>query len=421
MIAPTRRPRRPGNVLTLFAILLTSLIGMVAFAIDTGYIALYKNRLQRAADAAALAGSLKALSPPGTLPDITAVRAEVRKYVAFNMSGLTVRDEDIKLARYTPYSAPADRYTYTYSVTQPPNAVEVILRRDSLQNDPLKLFFAPVIGTKSTTLTARAVAYCAKGKSVKAGAPFLPYTMQYDYYYAAMGQTRTDPLSKNNQKIAVADNYTVNPANMAVSSGKDGVNEVVLFCQSGNKPGNFGSLDIGSNLNATGELERQILYGPTVADFANPDFYIKVNADGALYLPFVALGDTGMSTSVKTSFQAIVGQPRIIPLYGPAPGPDGVRGTADDYDLSSPGLDGVYKTADDYDGKADGVFGTGNTAQYNILGYAGVVITSVNFNGSAKGVTVQPAFIVSNKVTPATSDTDVVSEGVYLPPKLVIP
>ena len=299
------------------------------------------------------------------------------------------------------------------------NAVEVTLRRDDLANGPLGLFFAPVIGSRDATLSARAVAYVRRAKSAQAGSPLLPYTMQIDYYYAAMGQTRT---GVNGETIVVDDDFSVNPTTLAVSLGEDGVNEVRLFTPTNRLVGNFGSLDIGSASNGTGELERQILYGPTEADFANPDFYIKVNpTDGALYVPFVTEGDPGMSTSVKTSFEAILGKPRILPLYGPGPGADGVRGTADDTDLSNPGPDGTYRTADDFDGKADGLLGTGNTFQYNIIGYAGVVITKVDFRSNSKELWVQPAFLVSNKVTAAQNDTDAVVEGVYLPPKLVIP
>ncbi|HET6576663.1 MAG TPA: pilus assembly protein TadG-related protein [Fimbriiglobus sp.] len=407
-LARTRQARRPGNVLALFALLLTSLVGMVAFAIDTGYIALYKTRMQRAADAGALAGAQAALSPPGTVQNEAAVRAEVRTFVTHNMPGLTVRDEDIKLCQYIPYNAAGSRLSYTYSVDNPANAVEVTLRRDGLANSPLDLFFAPVIGTRNAALTVKAVGYCSWGKSIKAGGLLLPYAMQYDYYYAAMGLSRT---GVDGNTIQVTDNAVVDPTTLAVTSGSDGIYEVVLFSDKQNAPGNFGSLNLGSSQNTTGELERQILYGPTAADFANPDFVFQVNpADGSLYIPFDAGGDTGMSTSVKTSFEAIMGQPRIIPLYGPAPGPDGLRGTADD-------TDGNFGS----DPLVDGVYGTGATAKYHIIGYAGVVITSVNFNGSQKGITVQPAFLASNKVTPADSAADAVIEGVYLPPKLVIP
>ncbi len=376
-----RPPRRPGNVLVLFAVLLTSLVGMVAFAIDTGYIALTKTNLQRAADAAAHAGALAAPAPPGEPQDVAAVRAEVRKYVALNAPGLTARDEDVRLCRYTPYYDPAGRFSYTYSVDQPANAVEVTLRRDRVQNSPLKLFFAPVIGARTASLSARAVAYLRKARSVKAGAPVLPYVVQYDYYYAAMGQTRTGTDGK---KIDVADQATVNPATLAVSPGPDGVNEVMLFGDKPNAPGNFGSIDLGSSENSTAELERQVLYGPSEADFANPDFVFKVSPDGSLYVPFSADGDSGLSATVKTAFESIRGKPRIVPLY-------------------------------------DTKSGTGDGAVYHVIGYAGVVLTRVDFTGNPKKIWVQPAFVASNSVAPMTSDADAVVEGVYLPPKMIIP
>ncbi|HET6574448.1 MAG TPA: pilus assembly protein TadG-related protein [Fimbriiglobus sp.] len=383
--------RRPGNVLVMFAVFLTGMIGMVAFAIDTGYIALYKTRMQRAADAGALAGAQEALVPPGATASADAVRAEVRKYIDLNMPGLTVRDEDIQLCRYSPYADPGARLSYTYTATDPANAVQVTLRRDSLQNSPLDLFFAPVIGSKNAAVVVTATAFCAQGQAVKPGASLLPYTMQIDYYYAAMGKTRPDGTggilsdALNATRNLLSDITTVNLGLQQLTSGPDGVNEVVLFSDKQNAPGNFGSLDLGSTSNATGELERQILYGPTVADFANPDFALKVNqTDGALYVPFMCGGDTGLTSSVDVSFEAIKGQPRIIPLY-------------------------------------DTVSGNGDNAVYNIVGYAGITVTKVDFQGSPKRLWIQPAFLVSNKVLPATNDIDVKVEGVYLPPKLVIP
>ncbi len=379
-----RLPRRPGNVLILFAVLLTALIGMVAFAIDTGYIALAKTRMQRTADAAALAGAQMTTTIPGQTVDPAAVRAEVKRYAALNSPGLTVRDQDIVLCRYAPYYPAGSRLSYD-TTTKPANAVQVTIRRDGLANNPLALFFAPVIGTKSASLSATATAYIMPAKGVMPGAPLLPYTAQANYYYAAMGMANQTGV--DGKKITVADDYTVNPTTLAVSSGHDGVNEVVLFgdnnTNNANKPGNFGSLDIGSTSNGTGDLERQILYGPSPSDFQNPDFYAKVNADGSLYVPFDATGDTGLSTTVKTSLEAIEGQPRIIPLY-------------------------------------DTVTNPGNGATFHIIAYAGIVITKVDFSGSPKKLWVQPAFLVSNRVSPSDSDA-AVSYGVYTPPKLVIP
>src|SRR5690348_5271108 len=51
--------RRQGATIPLFALLLVPLLGMLAFSIDIGYIALVKTDLQTAGDAAALAGAEK--------------------------------------------------------------------------------------------------------------------------------------------------------------------------------------------------------------------------------------------------------------------------------------------------------------------------------------------------------------------------
>src|SRR5207249_4652232 len=49
--------RRRGAVVPLFALLVVPLMGMLAFSIDLGYIALVATDLQTAADSAALAGA----------------------------------------------------------------------------------------------------------------------------------------------------------------------------------------------------------------------------------------------------------------------------------------------------------------------------------------------------------------------------
>jgi Flp pilus assembly protein TadG len=74
MLHPARRPfRRPGNVIPIMAILAVFLVGMVAFAIDTGYVAGTRTRLQAATDSGALAGCEKLMVWSGqTIPEATA-------------------------------------------------------------------------------------------------------------------------------------------------------------------------------------------------------------------------------------------------------------------------------------------------------------------------------------------------------------
>jgi hypothetical protein len=380
MLLPNRpRSHRPGNVIPIVAILAVFLVGMVAFAIDTGYVAGTRTQLQRATDAGALAGCEKLACYPGQpIPEASA-RAECKKFATAN-ENLTVRDEDVKFYRYNPAAPAGSRLSGTYSTTNPPNCCEITLRRDDLANGKLPLFFAPVLGQKSTDVRARSWAYMMPAKGILPGAPMLPYCVQIDYYFAACGQTR---IGVDGKTINTMDSYTV-PSPGTVLSGADGIKEIVLFSDTNNKPGNFGSLDIGSASNSTPELNRQILYGPSTEDFQNSDFVGKVAPDGALYTPFYAGGDSGVSTSVKEKFEAIKGTARIVPLY-------------------------------------DVVINPGDNAQYHVVSYAVVTITEVDFTGNPKRLWVQPALLETNRVTASTDLSTTVSYGVYSPPRLIIP
>jgi Flp pilus assembly protein TadG len=369
------RPGRRGNVLILFAVLLTSLVGMVAFAIDTGYIALTKTQLQRTADAAAHAGSQKLALVPGQVHDTAAVRAEVRRFVALNAPGLSVRDEDITLLRYDPFAAEEQQASTDLSAGEP-NAVQVIVRRDGQANGPLPLFFAPVIGTRATNVLAVSTSYVQTARGLTAGSPLIPYVVDINWYLKATGQAGATAPG-----YALQDAATVT-ADGAFRLGADGKPEVLLFSSDKKAPGNFGSIDIGTASNGTPELARQILYGPTRADFNQPDFRRLVAADGALYAPFSVTGDTGISNGVKDEFAAIVGQVRIVPL-------------------------------------ASRVTGNGNNATFDIVGFAAMVVTAVDLTGSPKEVWAQPSAVVTNRAT-AGSGVQTPAKGVYLPPKLVI-
>jgi len=52
-----KNPARRGAIIPLGAVLMIPLMGMLAFAVDTGYIVMARSELQNAADAAALAAA----------------------------------------------------------------------------------------------------------------------------------------------------------------------------------------------------------------------------------------------------------------------------------------------------------------------------------------------------------------------------
>jgi hypothetical protein len=377
MFRPTpQRGRRPGSVLPLVCITLVFLVGMVAFAIDTGYVALTRTQMQEAADAGAHAGAFKLATFDGQSSQDAAARTEARTFVGYNDS-LTVPDGDIKVFRYNPYKAAGQRVS-AGSASLPPNAVEVTLRRDAQANGPVSLYFGPVLGTSQADVRAKSVAYLLPAGGILPGAPLIPFAMHVDYYYAAVGQARTDP---DGVPIPTTDTARVKDDGTVVS-GSDGIKEVVLFSGTRQSPGNFGSVDLGSASNGTPELRRQILYGPTWNDFHDPDFRDKLQRDGSLAAPVNLGGDPGLSTSVKDSFDQVIGKPRIIPLF-------------------------------------DTVTGNGNNTVYHVVGFAAVVITAVDLQGSPKQVWIQPSRLITSNITPADPDT-ATTEGVFGPPRLVV-
>lgn len=153
------------------ALMLVFLLGMVAFAIDMGYIVVTRTDLQNAADAAALAGAsvlddayVNYLLPGQTSSAkatilstaLSNARTKAKLYATYNAAGnvksLSLLDADIEFGSVNASGV------YSSSYTGFPNTIKVILRRDANANGTLPLFIAPVVGTNTATLTATASA-----------------------------------------------------------------------------------------------------------------------------------------------------------------------------------------------------------------------------------------------------------------------
>jgi hypothetical protein len=157
--------------------------------------------------------------------------------------------------------------------------------------------------------------------------------------------------------------------------------EVNLFPQGTGSPGNRGTVDIGGSNNSTSDIARQILHGISSSDFASltaSGRTLEFDACGKLYLN----GDTGISAGVKDELAAIIGKPRVIPIF-------------------------------------ESVTGNGNNAEYKIVRWQGIRIMAVKLTGSMsqKHVTIQVAPVVVNGIVP--SPTAGVSAYVYSPVVLV--
>ncbi len=167
----SKASRRKGAVAVLMAVLAVPLLGMVAFGVDTAWIAASKAKLQAAADAATLAGARQLASrfntynstaPSGQAAFITSTETSAKTYAknfasynaAGGVSSLVLADADIEFG----YTNTAGTYTKLSGTSTYPNTIKATLRLDGSSNAALSLFFAPVLGMSSTTVTATATA-----------------------------------------------------------------------------------------------------------------------------------------------------------------------------------------------------------------------------------------------------------------------
>jgi len=257
---------RRGTVAILAGILLPFLLGMAALSIDMGYVIVVRGQLQNAADSAALAGASQlnqtqlpmmgamARSSPTKSSATQAATAKAGQFAALNVAGnvsVTIpaaQGGDVVVGYQSTPGADPDPTSTLF-----PNAVMVTVRRDALANNPVPLFFAPVIGFPSWSGNATATATF----DTSGGSALLPLTM-----------TRADWQAMINGTTSM-DNYTVNPSTGAVTAGPDGIKEQQLYPSGAQSPSNKGLLQFGVASHSNSIAAAQIVGGPTQAQILN--------------------------------------------------------------------------------------------------------------------------------------------------------
>jgi Flp pilus assembly protein TadG len=368
-----RQKSRRGTISILAAVLTIVLIGMVAFSVDVGYVLTAKEEMQRTADAAALATCWefgKKLSEGQSATDAAnSARTTAIEYALYNavtntpmsVSPNSANDAngDVVFGYVADLGAGADSFQTGDANLY--NAVRVRVRKDSSLNGEVPYFFARVFGMQGQVLTAEATAAIvrdANGFQAPADGSnldLLPFALDLETWTSwTAGQG--------------SDNWSWDPECEHVSAGSDGKLEINLYPQGTGSPGNRGTLDVGGADNSTCDVARQILDGVSPQDLqalADDGRKLEFDANGECDLN----GDTGISVGVKEELAAIIGQPRIIPVFSTVVGP-------------------------------------GNNAEYTIVKWCGIRIMAVKLTGpmSQKHVTIQAAPIILKGVIPS-SDT----------------
>ena len=277
----------------MVAVLTVPLLGMVAFAVDYGYILKIRTDLQRTADAAVLAAVQNLVPSADGTQDLAAVRSTLRSYaMSNNDASFQILDSDIEIGRYDPATVYSN---LTLLSTGTFDTVRVTVRRDSTANDPVSLFFSRVLGMDEAPVTASATAVLQKASSVDPGADVLPFAMPVDVWEAREPGDEWNLYADGKLKDTLG-------------------NEI---------PGNWGTLDIGPTSNSSADINDQILDGLEQSDldalYAEGRIPDDTHVGGNT--PTWMNGDPGLSTGIKQSVMQIHGETRLVPIYDTLSGP----------------------------------------------------------------------------------------------------
>ncbi len=152
---------RRGAIMVLAAVIMTIMLGFVAYTVDVGFIQLTKTQLQTAADAAALAGAmeLSATSDPATVRSkaVTAIQVVAGLHRNGDQNSVTIDPiADITFGKVQWNGASQTYKTYWGNDQTPYSIVKVRAMRTG--TNKLPLFFAPAIGSKMAEVGAEAIA-----------------------------------------------------------------------------------------------------------------------------------------------------------------------------------------------------------------------------------------------------------------------
>jgi hypothetical protein len=262
-----------------------------------------------------------------------------------------VRDEDVSFG----YTDAQGNYNANYKSSNSgfPNSVTVITRRDRFANNPLSLFFGPVLGLSSKELTATATATIYSGdvnslqaiKGVKGH--ILPAALDMNIWQAFY-QTGKSPDGM-------------------IHTAANGYPQLQV-CPTLNAPGSFGPLDVGSTWNNTPVFKTWDADGQTPNDisyFVNSNL-LPVSVSG----PAAWKAGSNPNSLPQIDYKGIMGQPYLIPLFKPVSATFGPSYQA----ASLNGEDAV--------------------PMYAVVGLVGMKVTQADGGGGSMILSIQPCAMV---------------------------
>ncbi|MDD4268457.1 MAG: hypothetical protein GXY25_06925 [Pirellulaceae bacterium] len=357
------KQHRAGTITILSAVMMVVVFGMLACAVDLGYLCVAKTELKRTADATALAAAWELLeqSAAGNLTDDT------------TFGSGPVFDSALEICRANPVCREAPEIAiqdltvgYIANPLDPTcpltfenpawfNAVRVRVHKSEAQNGAVPLFFARAIGGRPGPLIEESTAV---------------------FINSVCG---VYPPKRNTNVMLLPFALDINRED--VKEFLAGTRETCNLFPQDLTPGNCGTIDFGGENNSTADIARQILSGVNSADWNALKSAGKLDENDRLTIPQFFNGDTGISAGVKDELASLINNPngkRLIPLF-------------------------------------DHVSGPGNNSQFHVVDLRCVTIEEVKLTGakSAKRVIIKKANKCTLGVVPSTDPPR--NQGIYSP------
>ncbi|CAG2151505.1 hypothetical protein LMG19282_03999 [Cupriavidus campinensis] len=213
---PTRRQRQRGAIGIMMPFMLISVLSVGALAVDVAHLAIVRNELQNAADAAALAGAA-GLFPANPNPAWTTGVTKGTNAISLNKAaGVTLTSGTVQAGYWNLTGTPAG--LQPQDITPTSNdvpAVQVTISRGAGSNGgPVPTLLAQIFDGAAASTTATAVAVIAAPGIIGNGGLFpvaLSQCLYNNFWDSATNQPKLDPATNKPYVFRIGSAYHYGP------------------------------------------------------------------------------------------------------------------------------------------------------------------------------------------------------------------
>ncbi|MGZ2748141.1 TadG family pilus assembly protein [Burkholderia stagnalis] len=304
--------RQRGSIALFFLLFLIPLLSFGALAIDVAWVAIARNQLQNAADAAALAGADAMMSPSGGAVNWSQAASAANGVIAQNSAaGAALSSGTVATGYWNMTRSPAGMQATTITPgTYDVPAVQVtVSRAPGVNGGSIPLLLGGLLGIPGASGSATAVAVLAAPGGVAAGGLFpvaIDQCVYNQYWNAATNQPLINPLTSQPYEFSITNGQTYGALCMGgqwtsfQSTATDTTTMGGLMAS-----GNPTTLSIGDSIYlATGVKATLYTSVPVGATVILP---VVTQTASSTYVPIVAFAAFHIDVSLGGSYKYIQG------------------------------------------------------------------------------------------------------------------